>query len=205
MPISTVELGKRFPVEQDHFVLSTILGKRYPKTLECAYQAGRRTGTLGAMTAAPDPANVVLAGVHGHGRWHLRNLDRLRRARAPVRLAGICDTRPPHDEEFDVPVFARLDDLLDAVRPEVTIVCTPIHTHADLTRTAAAAGSHVLLEKPPTATLDGGRRRTDTSGPYPRVVVPGVAAAVVRAAGDLALLSELDLLWAGQDRQVAGG
>jgi predicted dehydrogenase len=44
--------------------------------------------------------------------------------------------------------------LLDAVRPVATIVCTPIHTHADLALTAAAAGSHVLLEKPPTPTLD---------------------------------------------------
>ena len=32
-------------------------------------------------------------------------------------------------------------------------MCTPIHTHAELALTAAAAGSHVLLEKPPTPTL----------------------------------------------------
>ena len=110
----------------------------------------------------PTPADVVLVGVHGHGRWHLQNIDRLRRAGAPVRLAGICDTRPPaadaRDLIGDVPVAARLEDLLDAVRPEVTIVCTPIHTHADLTLTATAAGSHVLLEKPPTSTLAGFER-----------------------------------------------
>ncbi|MEV0598967.1 Gfo/Idh/MocA family oxidoreductase [Streptomyces sp. NPDC050315] len=108
------------------------------------------------MTDSTD-ATVVLVGMHGHGRWHLQNLQRLRRAGAPVRLAGICDHRPPAAEERDlvgsVPVTDRLDDLLDAVRPEVTIVCTPIHTHADLTLAAAAAGSHVLLEKPPTPTL----------------------------------------------------
>jgi predicted dehydrogenase len=105
----------------------------------------------------PTPVAVVLVGVHGHGRWHLRNLDRLRQAGAPVRLAGICDTRPLTDEQRqligDVPVMPRLDDLLDAVQPSVTIVCTPIHTHADLALTAAAAGSHVLLEKPPTTAL----------------------------------------------------
>jgi predicted dehydrogenase len=101
--------------------------------------------------SAPEPVTVVLVGVHGHGRWHLQNLDRLTRAGVPVRLAGICDTRPP--PIGDVPVAARLDDLLDAVHPEITIVCTPIHTHAELTLTAAAAGSHVLLEKPPTTTL----------------------------------------------------
>jgi predicted dehydrogenase len=115
-----------------------------------------------AWMPIPTPVPVVLAGVHGHGRWHLRNLDRLRGAEVPVRLAGICDPRPPAEDERhligDVPVAARLDDLLDAVRPEITIVCTPIHTHYDLTLTAAAAGSHVLLEKPPTSTLAGFQR-----------------------------------------------
>jgi predicted dehydrogenase len=43
----------------------------------------------------------------------------------------------------------------------VTIVCTPIHTHAGLALTAAAAGSHVLLEKPPTPTLAGFDRLRD--------------------------------------------
>jgi predicted dehydrogenase len=108
---------------------------------------------------APNPADVVLVGVHGHGRWHLENLHRLRRAGVPLRLVGVCDTRPPTADEADlvgdVPVRARLDDLLDDVTPQVTIVCTPIHTHAALTLAAAAAGSHVLLEKPPTPTLDG--------------------------------------------------
>jgi predicted dehydrogenase len=110
----------------------------------------------------PTPVSVALVGLHGHGRWHLQNLDRLRRAGVPVRLAGICDTRPPTADERgllgEVPVAARLDDLLDAVRPDVTIVCTPIHTHADLTLAATSAGSHVLLEKPPTSTLAGFER-----------------------------------------------
>jgi predicted dehydrogenase len=111
------------------------------------------------MPAAPPQAPVLLVGAHGHGRWHLRNLDRLRRAGAPVRLAGVCDVRPLDAEQRalagDVPTGPRLADLLDAVRPAVTVVCTPIPTHADLALTAARAGSHVLLEKPPTPTWDG--------------------------------------------------
>jgi predicted dehydrogenase len=114
------------------------------------------------VTPRTDPAAVVLAGAHGHGRWHLRNIDRLRRAGVPVRLAGVCDPRPPEGEELaligDVPVTTRLEDVLDAVRPDVTIVCTPLHTHVDLTLAAVAAGSHVLLEKPPTTTLVGYER-----------------------------------------------
>ncbi len=114
---------------------------------------------------APTPLPAVLVGVHGHGRWHLQNIDRLARAGVPVRLAGICDPRPLTGEERDlagdVPVTARLDKLLAAVCPEVTIVCTPIHTHAELSLAAAAAGSHVLLEKPPTPTLADFERLLD--------------------------------------------
>jgi predicted dehydrogenase len=109
--------------------------------------------------AAPAPVPVLLVGAHGHGRWHLRNLDRLRRAGAPVHLAGVCDVRPLEPDQRalagGVPVGDRLDELLDAVRPGVTIVCTPIPTHARLALAAARSGSHVLLEKPPTPTWDG--------------------------------------------------
>jgi predicted dehydrogenase len=109
------------------------------------------------MTAQP-PASVLLVGIHGHGRWHLENLRRLEAAGAPVRLAGLCDTRAPEDGVSalvgDVPFRSSLADALDDLRPEVTIVCTPMHTHAALTLMAARAGSHVLLEKPPTPTLD---------------------------------------------------
>jgi predicted dehydrogenase len=105
----------------------------------------------------PRPAAVLLVGAHGHGRWHLRNLDRLRRTGAPVRLAAVCDPRPLEPDQLalagDVPTGPDLAALLDAVRPEVTVVCTPIHTHAELALTAARAGSHVLLEKPPTPAM----------------------------------------------------
>src|SRR5919107_2223415 len=109
------------------------------------------------MTAQP-PASVLLVGIHGHGRWHLENLRRLEAAGAPIRLAGVCDTRPPEGEVArlvgDVPFRTSLADALEDLRPEVTIVCTPMHTHAALSLLAARAGSHVLLEKPPTPTLD---------------------------------------------------
>jgi predicted dehydrogenase len=107
--------------------------------------------------AGTPPTSVLLVGAHGHGRWHLRNLDRLRRAGAPLRLAAVCDPLPLEADQRaavgDVPTGARLDELLAAVRPEVTIVCTPIHTHTDLALAAARAGSHVLLEKPPTPSI----------------------------------------------------
>src|SRR3954469_6859438 len=145
---------------------SRFCGMRFPKgpdgaTVESAGRPRPATGR-NSVRSPTAPADVVLVGAHGHGRWHLQNIDRLRRGDVPVRLAGVCDTRPPAGDELaligDAPVATGLQDLLDTVRPDVTIVCTPLHTHAELTLTAARAGSHVLLEKPPTTTLAGYER-----------------------------------------------
>ena len=98
------------------------------------------------------PARVALVGLHGHGGWHLRNL-----AQRPIaELVGVCDLRPPGEELADlvgdVPWTDDLDELL-AYEPDVTILCTPIHTHVDLAARVARAGSHLLLEKPTTPSL----------------------------------------------------
>jgi predicted dehydrogenase len=106
---------------------------------------------------------VALLGVHGYGRVHLDGLLRLA-ATGAVRVAGLADPRPPEPEALervralpggaDVPVVADAAVLLDRVRPDVTIVSTPIHTHLPLARLALAAGSHLFVEKPPTASME---------------------------------------------------
>src|SRR3954447_19133044 len=107
---------------------------------------------------------VVLVGAHGHGRWHLQNLRRLA-ATSGVRLVGVCDPRPLDGElrelAGDVPVLPDLRELIARTSPDVTIVCTPIHTHTDLALAALDADSHVLLEKPPAPTLDEYTRLVD--------------------------------------------
>ncbi|GAB2603637.1 Gfo/Idh/MocA family oxidoreductase [Streptomyces capparidis] len=106
-----------------------------------------------------EPIPVVLAGARGHGRWHLENVLRLARAGRAV-LAGVCELVPLSEAELaeaglagaaaaSVRQSTDLADLLARTGAGVTIVCTPIHTHTPLALTAARAGSHVLLEKPP--------------------------------------------------------
>ncbi|HEX4812214.1 MAG TPA: DUF6807 family protein [Nonomuraea sp.] len=91
---------------------------------------------------------VVLAGARGHGQHHLRHL-RLLAGRGLIELAGICDVRPV-EVDFGTPAqSADLGALVEKTGAQITIICTPIHTHADLAVTALRAGSHVLLEKPP--------------------------------------------------------
>jgi predicted dehydrogenase len=106
---------------------------------------------------------AVLVGVGGFGRIHLANLHRLWQA-GRVDVAGLVSgggvSRLDELVAPDVaawaktlPVHATLDAALAAGAPDLVVVSTPIHTHTELTLTALAAGSHVLLEKPPTPGL----------------------------------------------------
>ena len=100
---------------------------------------------------------VVLVGANGHGRHHLGNLRGLA-AQGLVELVGICDVRPV-EVDFGTPLQSPdLGELIEKTGAEFTVICTPIHTHADLAVTALHAGSHVLLEKPPAPSPDEHRR-----------------------------------------------
>ncbi|ACZ84489.1 DUF6807 family protein [Streptosporangium roseum] len=123
--------------------------------------AGSGAGTArGGGTA---PVRVVLAGAHGHGWWHLSNLRRLHSA-GTVEFAGVCDLRPVEGLPEGVEFSGDLAELIGRTGAEVTILCTPIQTHADLAVRALRAGSHLLLEKPPAATFAGYERIAAVAG-----------------------------------------
>ncbi|OLF12168.1 dehydrogenase [Actinophytocola xinjiangensis] len=102
------------------------------------------------------PARVVLAGAGGHGHWHLDNLRRLS-ATGLVELVGVCDVAPVPAEALaglGTPEYsADLPGLIRRTGAEITVLVTPIHTHAELAVAALRAGSHLLLEKPPAPSL----------------------------------------------------
>src|SRR5215218_1916629 len=95
---------------------------------------------------------VAVAGVHGHGASHVRNVARLAEA-GRARLVAVADPRPAEELPADVQVFAGLEELLAATEVDVVIISTPIQTHLPLAELAMRAGADVLLEKPPTASL----------------------------------------------------
>src|SRR3954454_2239776 len=101
-------LGKRFPDGPHHAIVGT-------------YAADPREDV---RMCSPQSLAVVLVGAHGHGRWHLQNIDRLHRSGVPVHLAGVCDPRPWTPEApgpaHDLVVSTRLDEVLDVARPAIT-------------------------------------------------------------------------------------
>ena len=59
--------------------------------------------------------------------------------------------------QFSVDFESSLDQLLDRKDIQVVSICTPSGTHADLGIKAAAAGKHVVVEKPIDVTLEKAR------------------------------------------------
>lgn len=69
-------------------------------------------------------------------------------------LAAVCDVRYDFAKEkltnyqSDTPLYASMDEALDAVHPDFVDIVTPTFTHADLAVRAMEAGCDVLCEKP---------------------------------------------------------
>jgi UDP-N-acetyl-2-amino-2-deoxyglucuronate dehydrogenase len=90
----------------------------------------------------------AVAGCGGMGRWHARVLGTL----PGVTLVGGADPDAAARKAFaraaGAPVHDSLGALLAAEPADVVCVCTPPAHHLDAVEAAAAAGRHVLVEKP---------------------------------------------------------
>ena len=96
----------------------------------------------------------IKTGVIGLGRMgqhHCRVYASLREA----ELVGLFDINPQITRDFctkyDVPIYEKLDDLLEQV--DAVSIATPTPTHFDLTMQCLEKNVHVLVEKPVTNSL----------------------------------------------------
>jgi UDP-N-acetylglucosamine 3-dehydrogenase len=108
--------------------------------------------------AGPDsttPLRGAVLGLGMIGRHHARLLE----ASPRIEFAGAVD---PAGDRFGVVhdasrLVASVDELLAAGAPDFAVVAVPTEEHVAVTRRLAAAGVHVLVEKPLAATADEGR------------------------------------------------
>jgi predicted dehydrogenase len=84
----------------------------------------------------------------GMGRYHCQAVTQARGA----RLVAVCDIDPerlkPAAEELKVKAYESYAELLRDPAVEAVCVATPSGMHADMAIEAAAAGKHLLIEKP---------------------------------------------------------
>lgn len=106
-------------------------------------------------TERPVVHTLTLVGPRGFGSTYRARIAALT-AQGRVRLGAVVSPDDPAGLDGlpdGTPWFRTLEENLasddPAVRPDVVIVCTPIHTHLPITEVALRAGCDVMLEKPP--------------------------------------------------------
>ncbi len=134
-------------------------------------------------------AKVLLIGLDGFGRQHLLNLSRLAKLGKAQLIAGVSLSDPGPEVRGDIPVYATLAEAWDAGhRPDIVIVSTPINTHYELAVEALRMDADVLLEKPPTATLEQYERllsESDRVGRYVQVGFQSLGSGALPALRDM--------------------
>lgn len=169
------------------------------------------------------PLRIGLVGVGDAGRHHARAIAALAAsldAGEPLcRLAALCARRPERAAAFaaaalappDAAVFPDLDAMLQARACDVAVLATPDALHAEQVRACAAAGVHVLCEKP--LGLDGASARAAAAACRSAGVRLGVGYHLRHHAGHQVLrralprlgpLRHLDVRWTWPDPAVDG-
>ena len=75
-----------------------------------------------------------------------------------AKLVALCDIDAARlqtmVDKYNVPGYAKLEDVLADTAVEVVNIVTPSGMHADMTEAAMQAGKHVICEKPPDVTVE---------------------------------------------------
>ena len=110
-------------------------------------------------TSAESRVRVLVVGMGTMGTSHARAYA----AVEGFHLVGLCTrgaaARADLDAEFaGIPRYERLDEALEALKPDAVAICAYTEHHAPMAMQALAAGAHVFCEKPLADTLDAAER-----------------------------------------------
>ena len=100
---------------------------------------------------------LAVAGLGWIGRKHADLIN----ANSACSLVGLCDSDASHRpvaEEYNVPFYQDLAELLARECPLGVIIATPTAEHSAMAEACAKHSAHVLVEKPIADTLDGANR-----------------------------------------------
>lgn len=148
------------------------------------------------MRRVPDNGRlrVAVVGAGLMGRWHAYFARRL-----GAEVAAVVD-RSPEAARFlarragGAGVYDEMGAMLEAARPHVVHVCTPLASHISLALQAVEAGTHALVEKPLTRVAGETQALLRTAEQKGVHVCPvhqfAFQAGVVRAAGALRSLGD---------------
>ena len=104
--------------------------------------------------------NALKLAVIGAGWIGRKHAERIA-ANGTCSLAGICDVdagRRSAAEEFDVPLYGDVEELLEREKPDGVVIATPNGQHVTVAEMCAEHSVHMLIEKPIADTLDDAQR-----------------------------------------------
>jgi predicted dehydrogenase len=114
------------------------------------------------MSNPSPPLRIGVVGL-GIGRQHLQCLAR----REDVTIAAICDVMEEaareQAEAYQSTAYTDYNAMLAEANLDAVSLCTPPALHAPMTEAAAAAGVHVLCEKPMAGTVGDCQRMIDAA------------------------------------------
>jgi phthalate 4,5-cis-dihydrodiol dehydrogenase len=117
------------------------------------------------LTSDSTDTSPVRLGVVGLGRAFVLTLPAFR-ADPRIRLAAACDPRPAaraaFEREFGGRTYEAVEDLCSDPAVEAVYIASPHELHCAHVLAAAAAGKHVLVEKPLAVSLEDGARMVAT-------------------------------------------
>jgi UDP-N-acetyl-2-amino-2-deoxyglucuronate dehydrogenase len=104
----------------------------------------------------------VRFAVIGCGRISKNNIEALGKHSTDAEIVAVCDIDPMALEAAraatGAPGYARLEDLLEKSDADAVVLSTPSGLHAEQAISAAAAGRHVVTEKPMATRWQDGKR-----------------------------------------------
>ena len=100
------------------------------------------------MTITAEKIKFAVVGCGHIGKRHATMIEQ----NSECELIALCDVKPKKDlaiEQFEVPFFSSIDELLAAnLEVDVICICTPNGYHAEQCNKALDAQKHVVCEKP---------------------------------------------------------
>ena len=97
---------------------------------------------------------VALIGLGMAVTPHAKSLlDLKHRALVAYAYSPSAERRAKFAERFDFPLADRIETILEDRSVDAVLILTPPNTHLELAERCAAAGKHILLEKPLEITL----------------------------------------------------
>lgn len=121
------------------------------------------------MSFRHSPPTVALVGLGQQGMKQFHSLFQLQ-MEGVLTIAALVDI-VQRDYTLKYPFFADIEEMLQAVEPDIVMICTPNFLHYQQTMAALAAGADVIKEKPLALSMTEGQQLVATARKQARLIV----------------------------------